>query len=221
MGKFTRKAPGAGVRKQPKRKPEDGWTGEWRLEGLPKDRRFVGFAEAQAASSNVRQMKPRRLKGRREAKSTRPCPETAERIHHSRGRNWAKFKKSLGTPLSDHEMQLMMDSPNIGGNGIFGEWKQRQYSERKVVDKVIVFDTFHGRKVFDREQGKLVPYIPTDPEEIAQLEARKQKKGNRRKAKGKFCVTCSVRLPASREGKPHCGACVPDTLKKFKASLKR
>lgn len=205
MAQF-RRVPGA--RKNREAEPEE-WGPEWRIEGTPLETRFASAAEALAKGRAVQEIKPRRLKGRREAKSTRPGPEIAERLHHSKGKKWEKFLESLGMQLSEREQLLLMDGRKSGGSGMFGDWKQGVYKDRRELKSEIFFDTFNGRMVAKPgEDGKmiLVPHVETDPEIMEQQEKKraKQRRAVDPNSRNKFCDVCGVKLPLAEVGKQNC-----------------
>lgn len=227
MGQF-RQVEGAGRlagKRKKKRKEEqlEPWTAEWRVEGVPEDKRFKSPGQALSAQRRVQRMKPRNPKGRKQ-QGRRPGPETAERQHHSRGKKLEKFVESLGgeaAPLSEYELRVLFDGRKIGGTGSFGDWKQSDYEDREPVKAEIVFDTFHGRKVYDREKGELVPWVPTDPEDIEAENKRKAKK-RRRDVFASFCEECGVQLPTSKQKESLCGSCSPTlSAKAFFESVKK
>jgi hypothetical protein len=218
MGKF-RQVEGAGrfagKRKRKKREseaPED-WTSDWRVEGVAPDRRFKNMGEAQSAQRRVRRMKPQGPKGKKQTGGRRPGPETAERIVHSQGKKWDEFEEALGGNLSEYEMRLLFDGRKIGGAGTFADWKQERHEDRRVVKSEIIFQTFKGPMVSVRDEDtgkmKLVPWVPSDPVDVAKAEKVKNKLRKKRDIFATFCEECGMKLPTSRRREAKCATCAP------------
>lgn len=217
----------AGKRKQkPAEQPNEDWTSDWRMEGVPQDTRFRGMGSAQAANRRVRSMKPANPKGRRQI-TRRPCPETAERVVHSKGKRWDEFEKQLGGNLSDYEKRIVFDGRKIGGAGTFADWKQSQYKNRKIVSVDKVIHTLQGPMMAvknpETDKIELVPYVPSDKEEREKLQAKKSKPRKKKDLFATHCEKCGIQLPTSRRSEAKCVGCAPvaPTVTAFAAALKQ
>jgi phage/plasmid primase-like uncharacterized protein len=176
---------------------------EWRIKGIPEDDRFDSIKDAIKRQKTVQSWKPQRLKSRREARSKRPCRETAERVHHSRGKKWAEFIQRLGNNFSEQEALRMMDSSRIGGNEVFATWKQREYEAWRTIDTVRILEFADRRVIMVRQKDGTVTEVPF-------IEPEGEKKTKKRFAgKIKNCATCSSRLQSSERHRKECTKCRP------------
>ncbi len=176
---------------------------KWRVKGVPEDDRFDSIKDAIKRQKTVQGWKPQRLKSRREARSKRPCPETAERVHHSRGKKWKEFIQRMGNNFSEQEALMMMDSSKIGGNEVFAKWKQREYEAWKTIDTVRILEFADRRVIMVRQKDGTVTEVPF-------IEPEGEKKTKKRSArKIKNCTTCDSRLSSSERHRKECTKCRP------------
>lgn len=153
---------------------------------MPAETRFKSVADAERARRRVARMKPTGPKGKKQTGGRRPNNITVSRIHHSRGRKWDQFVAEMGIEhLSEYEQRQLFDNFSNGGQEVFAQWKQKQYEDRVVIEKVRYLDFGNGKKMCveqDPETGefKMVPYVPSKEEQEA--ETQKKLKRSRRKS---------------------------------------
>jgi type I site-specific restriction-modification system R (restriction) subunit len=132
---------------------------EWRMEGVPEDKRYESTEEAIRRAKEIEKIKPQRLQGSREAKSLRPDPIVAKRIYHSRGHKWDEFREEIGGKVKDHELLSFMDHDE------FGRWKQAQYEGWTVEKREVVLD-----------MANTANPIPPEPKKKKSKRKKKKKK---------------------------------------------
>lgn len=102
------------------------WNSEFRIEGVPEDKRHASMGDAEALRRRVRRMTPGRPLGKKE-RGKKPCGITLNRVNHSQGRALERFLKSLGGDnWSEREKLLLMDSRPHGGFEVLATWRQER-----------------------------------------------------------------------------------------------
>jgi len=128
------------------------WNSEFRIKGIPIDRRHESMEEAEACRQRVKRMVPDRPHGKKEKGGGKPCGRTMERINHSKGKALEKFLESLGGAdgFTERTKLQMMDSTKYDGLELVGRWRQKQVEGW---EKVGSWRIFHG-EFQDAETGE-------------------------------------------------------------------